>query len=688
MTAVPAEAGGRPTADGNSPPQRAKAFLTAVTWNPIVAKELRSRMRGWHAFALLTGYTCVIGALGWLVYDTDISSSGSAMGLSATGADVFRVLAVAVMATVALIVPGLVGPTISGERERQTLDLLLVTPLRSSTIVVGKLFAALYFVIFLVVACVPLFCVAFLLGGVSLAEVVEAVIFTLLGAFTLGAISMLASVSVRQVAASTVVSYLAVLVLAVGPVAGGYALEQGFQPTCTKRAGAVRRGPSEHGIRRGGRAQPGCGRRFVAGRVGLRRCNAVFRLRDRRPGVDGLRPWRPVLARSRAVRDRADLGSWPRPRRCDRPGGFGSQRVGPRQAEDGVKRGPRSEPREPVYERRDSAGTVSRQLRQPRPGWRSNTRPTDPNTEETALPGELAGVLVPLYRRALGDSAVRWGLLVVAGWASATSLLLAWSKLRPTENVTLIAACLAASAVLAGCAAWARRRPSLLEVARQADARLGLDERLATALCFAGAPGEMGARLRADATGAAQRHRPAEAFPLGRHHKPAIAAGVAALVVIALAVTPNPQAPALAHRAADRAAVAQARKVVAHAQRQLQSLTSPEARQLSAALQRSLSQLEKAGTPIASLVALSDLSRQLAGLDNASAERATGGRGGRRGRPGGCSRSGELGEGPFERRPERSRRRAAGAGERAASAQPGGTQGLGRCPGQSLIRGW
>jgi ABC-type transport system involved in multi-copper enzyme maturation permease subunit len=236
MTAVPAEAGdgargnraiaGRAPGNGNGPVQRAKAFLTTMTWNPIVAKELRSRMRGWHAFALLTAYTCVIGALGWLVYDTDISSAGNAVGLSATGAQVFRVLAAAVMATVALIVPGLVGPAISGERERQTLDLLLVTPLRSSTIVVGKLFAALYFVIFLVVACVPLFCVAFLLGGVSLSEVVEAVIFTLVGAFTLGSISMLASVMLRQVSASTVVSYLAMLVLAVGPVAGGYALNR------------------------------------------------------------------------------------------------------------------------------------------------------------------------------------------------------------------------------------------------------------------------------------------------------------------------------------------------------------------------------------------------------------------------------------------------------------------------------
>jgi hypothetical protein len=269
---------------------------------------------------------------------------------------------------------------------------------------------------------------------------------------------------------------------------------------------------------------------------------------------------------------------------------------------------------EPWYRRRDIAGQTETQAPRRRAGRRRRTQ-----RDHDALPGDLATVLVPLHRRALGDSAVHWALLAVAGWASAACFLLAWSKLRPTGDVAFIVAGLAAGAVLAACAAWVWRRPSLMEVARQADARLGLDERLATALCFGGASGEMEARLRADAAWAAQRHRPAEAFPLARHHKPAIAAAVAALVAIALAVTPNPQASTLAHRAADRAAVARARQVVARAQKQLRGLPSPEERQLSAALQRALSQLEKAGTPIASLVALSDLSRQLAALDNASA---------------------------------------------------------------------
>jgi ABC-type transport system involved in multi-copper enzyme maturation permease subunit len=226
MTAVPLKA------EGKGLGERAAVFLAAVAWNPIVSKELRSRMRGWHSVALLTGYLCVIGGLGWIVYDADIGSSGNIVGLGSTGAQVFRALAGVVMATVALVVPGVVGPTISGERERQTLDLLLVTPLGPARIVLGKLIAALAFVVLLVIACLPLFSVAFLLGGVGVGEVFEVVAFTLVGAITIGSLSMLVSVLVKRVSSATVVSYVAMLALTIGPIAGGYLLNKALsEPT-------------------------------------------------------------------------------------------------------------------------------------------------------------------------------------------------------------------------------------------------------------------------------------------------------------------------------------------------------------------------------------------------------------------------------------------------------------------------
>ena len=251
------------------------------------------------------------------------------------------------------------------------------------------------------------------------------------------------------------------------------------------------------------------------------------------------------------------------------------------------------------------------------------TAPSDPaegRRPVKSVATTLDGLLTALRRRALGDSAVHWALLALAGWAAAVSLLLVWSKLTPTGHVTLIAAALAVLAALVTGAAWARRRPTVLQVARVADARLDLDERLASALFYADASGDMEARLRADAIRAATRYKPAQAFPLRRHRDLIAVALAVALVAVLLAVTPNPQSETLARQAANREATAQARRVVASARNRLGHPSSAEAQKIASALEAALSQLARAGTPLASLVALSDLSRQLAQLDNSSAD--------------------------------------------------------------------
>gem|GEM_PF-1222150 len=206
----------------------AAAIVRRLVWNPIVAKELRSRMRGWHALALLTGYLCVIGAVGYVVYSGYSGSSGNVIEAGAAGSALFRSLALAVMASIALVVPGLVGPAISGERERQTLELLLVTPLGPARIVLGKLVAALALVALLVLACAPLFSVAFLLGGIAPVHVLELFAFALVVTLCLGSLSMFASVALPRVGPATVVSYLAMLVLMAGPLIGSYGLQGAF----------------------------------------------------------------------------------------------------------------------------------------------------------------------------------------------------------------------------------------------------------------------------------------------------------------------------------------------------------------------------------------------------------------------------------------------------------------------------
>ena len=83
------------------------------------------------------------------------SGAAAPAGDSMTSAPVGKLFFAAVTAVelglICLLAPALTADLISGERERQTLDLLLVTPLSRRQIVVGKLVAALGSLMLLIV---------------------------------------------------------------------------------------------------------------------------------------------------------------------------------------------------------------------------------------------------------------------------------------------------------------------------------------------------------------------------------------------------------------------------------------------------------------------------------------------------------------------------------------------------------
>jgi hypothetical protein len=227
------------------------------------------------------------------------------------------------------------------------------------------------------------------------------------------------------------------------------------------------------------------------------------------------------------------------------------------------------------------------------------------------VPPELAETLRRLRRRAYLDRALRWALLGLAGWAAAAALVMAWAKLSPTPSAGEVAGLLGVLALGAAAAGWAIGRPSFTEVARVTDARLGLKERLASALAFSGDPGEMPRRLVADAAQRASEHRPAEAYPLRSHSRRALALGASAALVAAMAFTPNPQAGALARRSADQAVIKEAKRAVMTAKKSL-SHDGAGAAQAERALEQALAELQRARTPLQALAALSALEQQLA----------------------------------------------------------------------------
>jgi ABC-type transport system involved in multi-copper enzyme maturation permease subunit len=105
------------------------------------------------------------------------------------------------------IAPALTSGAITGERERQTYDLLRTTLLSEPTFVLGKLESALAYLFMLLLAAIPLQSVAFLFGGVSEVEIALAFIVLAVTALALGAIGVTVSTGTDRTISASVRAY-------------------------------------------------------------------------------------------------------------------------------------------------------------------------------------------------------------------------------------------------------------------------------------------------------------------------------------------------------------------------------------------------------------------------------------------------------------------------------------------------
>lgn len=184
---------------------------------PVLVKELRTRMRGWRAPAVLTLYLIALGAVCYLALRTSLSGSSFSQKQAATvGINLFTWLSYIQMVLIVVITPATTSAAISGERQRQTLDLLLVTRLSSLGITLGKLLAAISFNLLLIISSLPIFALVFLFGGVGPDQLAEVFLLFLTTVFSFGSIGILVSALARRANAATVVTYVIVLLITLG----------------------------------------------------------------------------------------------------------------------------------------------------------------------------------------------------------------------------------------------------------------------------------------------------------------------------------------------------------------------------------------------------------------------------------------------------------------------------------------
>jgi ABC-2 type transport system permease protein len=189
----------------------------------MIAKELRGRMRGARAFVVLSLYLLFLTGFTLLLYFI-AKLAVTATPTAPAGKPVFLGLVAFQLGLVCFLAPSFTAGAISGERERQTYDLLMTTPLPLPLILAAKLFSALAYVFLLIIAALPLMAVSLFLGGVAPEEVLIAFVMLCASALSFGTIGLCFSAWVRSTIGAAALSYGAMMLPVVAlPIVAGTA---------------------------------------------------------------------------------------------------------------------------------------------------------------------------------------------------------------------------------------------------------------------------------------------------------------------------------------------------------------------------------------------------------------------------------------------------------------------------------
>lgn len=179
----------------------------------LMAKEVRSRSRGWRPMLTLTGYLGLISLalVGFLFLAEQAGATNPTLGLQ-----LFSGLAIVSVLLLAFITPTLTVGAVSGERERRTLDLLLVTRASALGLATGKLLGSVFYILFLLVASLPAFALVYLFGGVPPLNLFMVLAVAAVTAVTCSALGLMLSALFKRTIVASVLAYLVVMGLVVG----------------------------------------------------------------------------------------------------------------------------------------------------------------------------------------------------------------------------------------------------------------------------------------------------------------------------------------------------------------------------------------------------------------------------------------------------------------------------------------
>ncbi|MDB5291037.1 MAG: putative rane protein, partial [Phycisphaerales bacterium] len=168
----------------------AEYFWRLIPANPILLRVVQMNGKRRRDLFIRCGYLGLL--IGVVIFSlmSGSTSTGNLSELAKTSATLFQVLSYCQLALVALLAPIFTAGAITQEKDSQTYDILLATPLTNGQIVLGSLLSRLFFVIALLISGIPVFSITQIFGGVAISAIVQSFLIAAGTAFATGALAM------------------------------------------------------------------------------------------------------------------------------------------------------------------------------------------------------------------------------------------------------------------------------------------------------------------------------------------------------------------------------------------------------------------------------------------------------------------------------------------------------------------
>src|SRR3954447_18712533 len=160
--------------------------------NPILLRVVEAGGKRRRDLFVRCGY---LGLLILVVIFSLVGSGGTLGGgslgeLAKVSAKLFQQMSYLQLGLVALLAPIFTAGAITQEKDSQTYDILLATPLSNGQIVLGSLLSRIFFVIALLISGIPIFSITQIFGGVAIQKIVMSFAISAATTFVTGALAM------------------------------------------------------------------------------------------------------------------------------------------------------------------------------------------------------------------------------------------------------------------------------------------------------------------------------------------------------------------------------------------------------------------------------------------------------------------------------------------------------------------